>query len=66
MGVYIKGMEMPTSCKDCPCFCEEYFYCRAKESDDVGLGNRPKDCPLAPVPPHGRLIIEEGKIIAED
>lgn len=54
--ILIKGMEMPTSCKDCPCFCEEYFYCRAKEGDNIGLGNRPKDCPLVPVPPHGRLI----------
>lgn len=56
MSVLIRGMEMPTSCRDCPCFCEEYFYCRAKEGDDIGLENRPKDCPLFTVPPHGRLI----------
>jgi hypothetical protein len=66
MGLYIKGMEMPTSCFDCPVshpalgnlgaailgcpligktlsapFCEE---------------KRMDNCPLAPVPPHGRLI----------
>lgn len=58
MGVYI-NMEMPKSCRNCPCFCEELFYCRAKEGDDIGLEKRPKDCPLVPVPPHGRLIEAE-------
>ena len=62
MSVLIKGMEMPTSCRDCPCFCEEYFYCRAKEGDDIGLENRPKDCPLFTVPPHGRLIDADAEI----
>ena len=56
MSLIVKGIEMPKNCKDCPCFCEEYFYCQVKESDDVGLENRPKDCPLVPVPPHGDLI----------
>ena len=55
MSVLIKGMEMPKSCMDCQCFCEENFYCRVKEGDDIGLGKRPKDCPLFPVPTHGRL-----------
>lgn len=50
MGVYIKGMEMPSSCADC------------KLRMAVGCcGNLPHntrmpDCPLNPVPPHGRLI----------
>jgi hypothetical protein len=65
MGVYIKGIEMPTSC---PCellgigydlFCnfaggiparvKEYYECCQN-------GTRPSWCPLVPVPPHGRLI----------
>jgi hypothetical protein len=65
MGVYIKDMEMPTSC---PCellgdgydlICsffggvprrvKEYYECCQN-------GTRPTWCPLAPVPPHGRLI----------
>ena len=59
MSIIIRGMEMPTSCKDCPCFREEYFYCRAKEGDNIGLGNRPNDCPLVPVSDHGGLIGRE-------
>ena len=59
MGVYIKGMEMPTSCDECPmfnldidggCYCTKYFVIRKKDQD------RPDWCPLVPVPPHGRLI----------
>lgn len=65
MSVYIKGMEMPTSC---PCellgigydlFCsfaegiparvKEYYECCQNDT-------RPSWCPLIPVPPHGRLI----------
>ena len=64
MGVYIKGMEMPTNC---PCeltgvgydLCcsfvfgipkrvREYYECCEN-------GTRPDWCPLVPVPPHGRL-----------
>ena len=77
MGVYIKGMEMPTSC---PCkligvgydlYCSftsgipsrmrEYRECCEKET-------RPNWCPIADVPtPHGRLIDADllGKILKE-
>ena len=66
MGVYIHGMEMPISCGKCPL----HFYegqavcsCRALHAidDDEILKpwkNKRKDCPLIPVPPHGRLIAE--------
>ena len=51
MGVYIKGMEMPTSCGNC--FFDTHC-------DNWRLRNwgapPPDDCPLVPVPPHGRLI----------
>lgn len=61
MGVYIKGMEMPTSCYVCP-FCD-YVSARC----DAVKGNpytpesryekRADFCPLVPVPSHhGRLI----------
>ena len=65
MSVYIKGMEMPTSC---PCellgigydlYCsfaagiparvKEYYECCQN-------GTKPSWCPLVPVPPHGDLI----------
>ena len=51
MGVYIKGMEMPKSCGNC------FFDTRC---DNWRLRNwgapPPDDCPLDPVPLHGRLI----------
>ena len=57
MSVYIKSMEMPKSCSDCPlmeydiengCFC--YL------TNQYASRTRPDDCPLVFVPPHGRLI----------
>ena len=69
MGVYIPGMEMPKGCYNCQlkmdcyeceglnCFCLPLF----RQIGD-GMGNvelpkdkREDDCPLVPVPPHGRL-----------
>ena len=67
MGVYIKGMEMPTSCRACQLKmnCDE---CEGWECvcvplrkqigylDDLLADKRRDDCPLVPVPPHGRCI----------
>lgn len=58
MSVLIKGMEMPKSCKDCPCrkfaynnWDRPYNYCGV--TGDVTFVN----CPLVEVPtPHGKLI----------
>lgn len=57
MSILIKGMEMPKSCGYCPLRNE------ARYGDECYLGaslteyqKRPDDCPLVPVPPHGRLI----------
>ena len=61
MSVLIKGMEMPTSCWVCPCECD-YSHCGKSvcgitaESTLENRENRRDDCPLIPVPPHGRLI----------
>ena len=59
MGVYIKGMEMPTSCGNCP-MCHsnaeyDYAYCCVSSAETSG-NKIPSGCPLVPVPPHGRLI----------
>ena len=58
MGVYIKGMEMPTRCADCP-MCYDYIRCRL-EGKDFGeidcLEIRADWCPLIELQPHGRLI----------
>lgn len=52
MGVYIKDMEMPKDCIVCPF---GWNGCN-KQHDFVYMGSRPDNCPLVPVPPHGRLI----------
>lgn len=68
MGVYIKNMEMPTSCEKCPFLDYEEGFCFASGVKGkngwyeftlcpCGIkGGRHDDCPLVPVPPHGRLI----------
>lgn len=61
MGVYIKGMKMPERCWDCD-LCYDSFYCKGLEvqfsdrEDSEPSERRLSDCPLVPVPPHGRLI----------
>lgn len=61
MGIYIKGMEMPTHCMDCP-------FMVSRDNDDCILQSAEANesfenweqmragCPLVPIPPHGRLI----------
>ena len=57
MSVLIKGMEMPTCCAGC---CLDRF---CKHWDIVPY--RHEDCPLVPVPKHGRLI-DEKDIVPKD
>ncbi len=55
MGVYIKGMEMPKSCSACPfCFGANNICPWTREY--ATHKERHNDCPLVPVPKHGRLI----------
>lgn len=61
MGVYIKNMEMPKSCETCPCKTADAFGglgCQATGYIPLRKANqdRPDNCPLVPVPEHGRLI----------
>ena len=54
MGVYIEGMEMPKGCAGCPIdsdSCELWTQLPATSLSNT----RHEDCPLVPVPPHGRL-----------
>ena len=53
-GVYIKGMEMPFCCGECP--FEHGTYCMVKPAMKVNLAKRDKNCPLIPVHDHGDLI----------
>ena len=61
MSVYIKGMEMPHNCVGCKLW---YLIPLADTMEDicrvtghrVNPYHRADDCPLVPVPDHGRLI----------
>lgn len=68
MSILIKGMEMPTSCYECPFLDYEEGFCFASgvkhesgwyESKLCPGGiedGRHDDCPLIEIPPHGDLI----------
>ena len=67
MGVYIKGMKMPSSCRTCHmkmnCDACEGFECVCVPLhkgigyfDDLIADKRRDDCPLIELTPHGRLI----------
>lgn len=60
MGVYIKGLELPKGCYECPLMDGEYGDCKAGAT---GLYDPyMEDCPLIEVlEPHGRLI-DEGSL----
>ena len=51
MSVLIRGMEMPTSCSTC-----FIAWCIGRANNPQVMVQRGADCPLVPVPPHGRLI----------
>ena len=68
-GVYISGMEMPAGCFACPMVSGYMLFregereprvkaglCRLNRKIEVQIDGRPQDCPLVPVPKHGRLI----------
>jgi hypothetical protein len=63
MGVYIRGMEMPTSCYKCPLKRRDGMdivcpvaHERFSVADVNILEYRLSNCPIASVPPHGDLI----------
>ena len=56
MGVYIKGMEMPKSCLSCPLQGGTADCRLTQKTYNWCLPERPSDCPLVPVPKHGRMI----------
>ena len=53
-GVYIKGMEMPDKCGHCR--FATAFECEVTKNFITTFKVRQVDCPLVPIPPHGRLI----------
>lgn len=71
MSVYILGMEMPTSCYGCIFFKQVDYWNKNDETDILSKCKRTGEftwesvngympnCPLIPVPEHGRLIEEK-------
>lgn len=60
MGVYVRGMEMPKSCWRCTLSQlyekpREMLVCKITH-EEVLRYKIDSNCPLVPVPPHGRLI----------
>lgn len=57
-GIYIKGMEMPKNCLDCPCCGDLEVYCKLGCEINLALAAMyvAHDCPLISVPDHERLI----------
>lgn len=76
-GIYLKGMEMPKKCAECPFFVRsdspKYPFVDCKRIGRLGsvfnaASGIPVDCPLVPVPEHGRLgdLDELEKTFRED
>lgn len=56
MSILIKDMSMPKNCLSCPLQGGTADCRLTQKTYNWGLTERPSDCPLVPVPPHGRLI----------
>ena len=60
MSVLIKGMQMPTTCGNCPVHKlwaeDDEAQCMIVRTLWTKYSERNPNCPLVPVPPHGRLI----------
>ena len=59
MSTLIKGMKMPKMCLNCRFLelsPEHGDFCILTKQVHFRFKNRPKDCPLIEIPPHGRLI----------
>jgi len=55
MSILIKGMETPKDCWNCRFADTEEGGCLVDQKTH-GDWDEPDECPLVPVPPHGRLI----------
>lgn len=60
MGIYMAGMEMPTSCAKCGWYSFIEEVCRATRCEVPAIDgvymSRHKDCPLVHIPSHGDLV----------
>lgn len=72
MSIVIRGMEMPTSCHNCELSAKVDLsygigYCCQLLAEMIGNNfERKSNCPLIPVPPHGRLIDADALLLKID
>ena len=67
MSVIVKGMAMPKNCAECR--FRQYEHCDLQRQDVYAVNimdyvlsfERHPNCPLIELPPHGRLILENGE-----
>lgn len=58
---YIVPREKPKKCRDCNFMDRISFDCRLTVADYPDFYSQYANCPLIEVPPHGRLILENGE-----
>lgn len=58
MSKYLLVIDEPNNCADCPCFYD-YLCCQAKSGIRVLDEERPKDCPLKPIPEKNKYNVEK-------
>ena len=57
MSILIKGMKMPKNCRTCKLIdYDRGCYRCIVTTAPCDLNSKNENCPLVPVPPHGRLI----------
>lgn len=61
MDIYIKNIEMPITCRDCPIGNPKLKTCYLLNEPKRNLERR-SDCPLLAVSPHGDLIDRDALI----
>ena len=61
MDIYIKNIEMPITCRDCPIGNPKLKTCYLLNEPKRNLERR-SDCPLIAVSPHGDLIDRDALI----
>ena len=61
--ILIRGMEMPPRCGRCDLCTQvfddgmfDHYECCITAAIIDNLGEQMEDCPLVPIPPHGRLV----------
>lgn len=59
---YIVPRNIPKNCRECAFYVDTGCYARGyRDARSIMYTSKPTDCPLIEIPPHGRLILENGE-----